>query len=61
MEMLTLTENELLEIDGGKGVDIGELYDGAKHVYKDLRDHGYDSAKDFVKGFANGITSIEFH
>ncbi|MBW6410751.1 hypothetical protein [Clostridium weizhouense] len=59
--MLTLNENELLKIEGGKKkslIGIDDLYDGAKHIYKDLRDHGYDNAKDFAKGFYKGITSI---
>lgn len=62
MEISNLTEHELLDINGGfSGKDIEDTYNGIKHVYTDLRDHAYDSAKNFAKGFADGITSVEFH
>lgn len=58
MNMLNLNENELLDINGGfSGKDIEDTYNGVENVYRDLRDHAYDAAK----GFADGITSIEFH
>lgn len=57
--MLSLSENELLDINGGKGIgdylpNLDEIYDGAKKVYKELRDGDYDSIKDFGKGFSDG-------
>ena len=60
MKMLNLSENELLDINGGKGlIDVDDIYKGLRDVYTDVRDHGYDAAKDFCSGFRDGWNSVE--
>lgn len=49
--MKELSDEMLEQIDGGKsnrefGYEVG---------------HAYDDAKEFAKGFSEGITSVEFH
>lgn len=59
MEILNLSENELLDINGGKGlIDVGDIYDGLKHVATDIKDHGYDAVKSFGRGFSDGWNSV---
>ncbi|AGX41980.1 hypothetical protein [Clostridium saccharobutylicum] len=61
MNMLNLNENELWDIHRGFSIkDIEDTYKEIKNIYKDLRD-AYNSAKDFAKGFYDGITSVGFH
>ncbi|MDU0323484.1 bacteriocin, partial [Clostridium butyricum] len=51
IKMKELSDETLEQIDGGKsnrefGYEVG---------------HAYDDAKEFAKGFSEGITSVEFH
>lgn len=57
--MNTLNEEELAHINAGG--TLGDYWDDAKKIYHDLKNGGYKKIKDFGSGFAEGLTSQEFH
>ena len=55
MNFIQLENEELNNISGGTW--LGDAWEDAKTIYRDLRDGAWDGIGDFFNGFADGFNA----